>query len=105
MEKTFLEQRIEERATILAHKEIYEAFLKEQYLQNLIGQEYYKKHLLVFCRFKDYAGKEVIELGNDFTKELFGRVLPRYIKIVTDEILDQVDQVKWLLENNDKYID
>ena len=99
MEKTALEKRIEERATKRLLSALYDAYQKEQSLVYLIGKEHYESKLLLYDRDKE------IYLKNDFTKEAFERLLPKYISIVTDELLSKVDEMQWLLEHPNENLD
>lgn len=102
MEQTTLQQRIEERATnklLLTLKQAHDKELEIVSLLGVDGKNYqiYKPLLSVTLhnRANHYGERyDRITLHNDYTKELFNKLLPQYITLVTDEILRKIDEIE-----------
>lgn len=101
MEQTFLQQRIEERAKNRLKKDLVEATEKEMEVASRFGQELFKPQLDARWHYSSYDSHKEIRFYNDKTKELFDQMLPRYVQMITDEILQQIDQIDYLLQSKE----
>jgi hypothetical protein len=100
MEQTTLQYRIEERAKRRLEKDLLKAADKQQELIGLIGKNHFPEVLNVYSYYDEYAeagNKQQIVMKGDKTKEIFDSLLPNYIRMVTDEILEKIDQIDYLL--------
>jgi hypothetical protein len=98
MEQTTLQERIEERAEKRLRKDLRKATDLQSEIRNIVGTSY-SKLLDASDYYDSFNNKTTIRLNNDFTKDVFDALLPKYIQIVTDEILEKIDQIDYLLKN------
>lgn len=99
MEQIILQQRIEERAKQRLLKDLLTASNHEYGIINIVGDENYKRTIMVRELFGKY--EKGIKIEGEATQALFDKLLPRYIVKITDEILGQIDQIEYLLQNKD----
>lgn len=100
MEITTLQQRIEERAKKRLENDLLEASRTLLTVGALIGKEQDFKDIL---KVDEYYNPKRINIIKG--QEIFDRLLPKYVKTVTDEILQQIDQIEYLLKNKDQQED
>lgn len=103
MEQTTLQQRIEERARRKLLKDLYDAANKEREIAFLIDgcdtpMGMWDKKLNVTERYDTYNHKTGIRINNDYSQIVFDALLPKYIQLVTDEILHKIDEIDYLLQ-------
>ena len=98
MEMITLQQRIEARA----EKRLLEDLLKMtglQYQIKMVVGDSYPGSLDASEYYNDYTNpKRRIRLNNDYTKRLFDELMPKYVAIITDEILQKIDEIDYLLD-------
>jgi hypothetical protein len=99
MEQTTLQQRIEERAKTRLLKDLLDASNKEKEIAQQFGSDNFTPQLDVYFYYPTY-GNGYIKLKNEFAQSLFEKLTPTYIKIVTDEILQKIDDIDYLLEKD-----
>lgn len=97
MEQTTLQQRIEERAKEKLLQDLKTASNKEWEIQKMLGEANYNRQIRVDEIYPDRYRKGEIRLANDFTNALFGKLLAKYISDVTDEILQKIDDIDYLV--------
>jgi transcription termination factor NusB len=103
MELTTLQDRIKERATQRLLKDLLQASEKLQQVDSLIGGELRNK-LDVRIHYS-YRNKEEINLYGDSANEIFDRLLPNYVRMVTDEILKKIDEIDYLLSEKNAQVE
>lgn len=99
MEQTTLQQRIEERAHKRLLNLLHNIAIKEEEIANTLGKENYEQRLHVTSHYYQHMGGYDISLVNDFAKDLFKKLLPNYIRLVTDELLQKIDAIEDFLNN------
>ena len=87
------------RLPFLEIKDLLIASGAEDQIRLLLGPVNYQKTIYVRELHGSYSNG--IKIENDYAQELFEKLLPIYITRVTDEILGQIDQMQYLLENKD----
>lgn len=100
MEQTTFQQRIEERAKNRLMKDLFAASEKLHDVGNFIGHDFVP--LLNVTSHYGYDHKIDYVLRNEGSKEIFNKLLPNYIRMVTDEILQKVDEIDYLLQNKEQ---
>lgn len=109
MEQTTLQQRINERATKRLLKDLEDATNKEVEIARLINihrdkPDKYPTKLDARNHFSEYGNpKNQTKIYNEYTQEVFDTLLPKYISIVTDEILQKIDEIDYLLDNKNQF--
>lgn len=103
MEQTTLQQRIEARAALRLYKDLLEATNKEKEIERLINNSALFEAKLDAREHFDYSNRREIKLYNDITKKIFAELLPKYISDITDEILQKIDEIDYLLESKNEY--
>lgn len=103
MEQTTLQQRIEERAIRRLLKDLLDACEKEKSISNFINihrdkDELFPTKLDVQIHYSQYSNPHnQIKIGNEYSQKVFDTLLPKYITLVTDEILQKIDEIDYLL--------
>jgi hypothetical protein len=105
MEKVTLQLRIEERAKQRLWDDLVAASDKEKEIAQLFGSDLYKPQIDAWWYHSTYSRSKDIRLGNEYTKKLFDDKLPVYIEIVTDELLRKIDEIDYLLQNQNEPAD
>lgn len=103
MEQTTFQRRIERKAEQRLLKDMYQWSQKLQEVEQAIGHDFDILYVT-----EDYNYSNRLEYNIRKGKEIFDRLLPQYITKVTDEILQKVDEIDWLVsernqENNSDY--
>lgn len=96
MEQTTFQQRIEERAMQRLEKDLLKWSNDLHSIAYAIGREDLKQILYASSRYDSYNNKSYIVIHHG--QEIFDKLLPQYIAQVTDEILQKVDEIDWLLQ-------
>jgi len=97
MEQTTLQQCIEERAAKRLLEDLYSACEKQNEIIAIIGQENFPKTLRVSKTYNSYNHKTQIELKDTKAEEIYKSLLPKYITMVTDEVLHKIDEIDYVL--------
>lgn len=98
MENETFQERIKAKAITRLHNDLYNASQKLLEVGNLIEHDF--SEILNVRSYYGYSSRQeiVIEKG----KDIFEKLLPRYIGKVTDEILQKVDEIDWLISNKNQ---
>lgn len=100
MEQTTLQQRIEERAKEKLLKDLLDAYMKEQSIKSFINNsDLFKAQLDVRHYYGRSHSRDTIEINGEFTEKIFNALLPKYIRQVTDEILQKIDEIDYLVNS------
>lgn len=100
MELMTLQQLIEERAKQRLLKDLYDARNKQEQIIFLIGKEDFPAVIEMREYYSEYqTPKTQIQITGEKTQEIFKRLLPKYVSDVTNEILQRLDEVEYLLKN------
>jgi hypothetical protein len=99
MEQTTLQQRIEERAKQNLLKDLLNASNDENVIMQKFGRDNYRPQIEANVHYNE------IRLYNEYTKQLFEKLLPKYITMVTDEILQKIDEIDYLVNNKESVED
>jgi hypothetical protein len=99
MEITTLQQRIEERAKQRLLQDLLQASEYLKMAASIIGKPLHDI-LNVGSYYSNYEHKTEIRLKNDAAQEIFNKLLPKYIGIITDEILQKIDEIDYLVQEN-----
>lgn len=94
MEQTTFQKRIEEKAKQRLLKDLKIATDNLLAAERITGISFGKDTLRV-KEYYNYSNRS--ELKIDSGQEIFDSLLPKYITAVTDEILQKVDEIDWLL--------
>ena len=92
MENVTFQQRIEEKAKARLLKDLYDSSKQLEEVGSLIGHKF---DILLVTAYQNFSYKTEYNIVKG--KEIFERLLPKYISQVTDEILKKVDEIDWLL--------
>ena len=96
MEQTTLQQRIEERAKQKLLKDLYDYAQREASVANYCGARF-KPQLSMTMYYGNSYAKDEYRITNDFTQQIFDEKLPVYIERITDEILNKIDEIDYLV--------
>lgn len=101
MEQTTLQKRIEQRADKKLREDLLKAANMQKQIQYIVGEENYAGILYVRDRsYAAYPSDKLPGIENTKTQDIYDKLLPRYIREVTDEILRKIDEIDFLLDNN-----
>jgi hypothetical protein len=100
MDQSTFQKRIEERAKQKLLKDLLKTCNDEISIMHTLGSTHYRPQLAARGHFNSYNNTTSIILDNDYTRELFDKLLPKYIESITDEILQKIDEIDCLLKEN-----
>jgi hypothetical protein len=101
MEQTTLQTRIEERAAKRLLKDMLACYRKQCDIQSFVGKELFPTAFTVDEVYDSYNHTTQIRCIGTAAQQIFDNLLPKYVADVTDEILSEIDQIKYLVANSD----
>lgn len=105
MDQTTLQQRIEAKAAQKLLRDLLTATEKQAEIISMLGEENFPRVLNARTCY-DYQNRSRIELHSVKTQEVFDSLLPKYISLVTDDILEKIGQIDYLVSeklNQEEY--